>query len=298
MSDSVGASSPSLRLGLVGDNIAQSRAPMLHRLAGELAGIDVSYDLLVPRDLGLDFDAVVARCREAGMRGLNITYPYKQRVMAHLTRCEEPVKRLGASNTIVFADGGVEGYNTDHSGFVAAYRAVFSDTPPGVVAQFGAGGVGRAVAFGLAALGVDEIRLIETDIAKAQSLAEALSGTGGAAPVASVSGDAAACVGVDAVINCTPVGMTGMPGTPVPAECLAGIRWAFEAVYTPMETTFKTDAEAAGAKVVSGFDLFFHQGIHAFEIFTGRKPTGLDTLRRTLVGATSTAPRSSAGREA
>ena len=70
-----------VRLGLIGDNIAQSQAPRLHELAGRLAGIPVSYERLVPRELGRDFEAVFAAARDGGFRGLNITYPYKERVV-------------------------------------------------------------------------------------------------------------------------------------------------------------------------------------------------------------------------
>jgi len=272
-----------LRLGLIGDNIAASRAPVLHRLAGELAGVQVTYDLFVPREHSADFDAVLMRCREMGLRGVNVTYPYKERVMAHVTNCDDLVRRIGSANTVVFTDDGIEGFNTDHSGFVATYRETFDEMPPGVVAQIGAGGVGRAVAFGLAALGADEIRLIEKDLPRAHALKTVLAEAYPNGPRVSVHDDVAACDRVDAVVNCTPVGMVGIPGTPVPAERLAGIRWAFDAVYTPVETAFKADAEAAGARVLSGFELFFHQGVHAFERFSGRRLEDADALRRALL---------------
>ena len=64
-----------IRLGLVGDNIAASRAPDLHQTAARICGIDVVYERLVPRDVGLAFDAVVAQAKEQGLRGLNITHP-------------------------------------------------------------------------------------------------------------------------------------------------------------------------------------------------------------------------------
>jgi shikimate dehydrogenase len=53
---------------------------------------------------------------------------------------------------------------------------------------------------------------------------------------------------------------------------MRGARWAFDAVYTPRDTRFLRDAAAEGLEVLSGYELFFHQGIHAFGIFTGRRP--------------------------
>jgi shikimate dehydrogenase len=278
-----------LRLGLIGDNIAGSRAPTLHRIAGQLAGLDIVYDRFVPREMEADFDTVIERCRASGVHGLNITYPYKQRVMAHLTERSELVHRIGSANTVIFVGSGAKGFNTDHSGFMAAYRAVFEDMSPGVVAQLGAGGVGRAVAFSLVALGASGLRLIDIDRGRAEDLAADLAEVFGEPPPISVHADDAACEGASAVVNCTPVGMIGFPGTPVRAGRLEGIRWAFDAVYTPVETTFKADAEAAGARMLSGFDLFFHQGVHAFEIFTGRELVAPDALRRALADDASKA---------
>ena len=53
-----------IRIGLIGDNIAASRAPDLHHAAARICGIDVKYERLVPRDLGLKFDDVVERAKQ------------------------------------------------------------------------------------------------------------------------------------------------------------------------------------------------------------------------------------------
>ena len=69
------------KLGLIGIGIARSRAPELHRLAGELAGVRLTYDLIEPEsaDPGA-FAVTMAACRAQGYRGLNVTYPFKERV--------------------------------------------------------------------------------------------------------------------------------------------------------------------------------------------------------------------------
>ena len=163
-----------IRLGLIGDNIKPSHAPKLHREAGRLAGLDVSYELLIPAEMGMDFDRVFENCRVSGMRGLNITYPYKQIAVAKAEIDDPLVRRLGAINTVVFENGRTRGYNTDHSGFIAAYRATFGEADPGHTVIVGAGGAGSAVAFALAALGARELTIVDKDIAKAKALARAL----------------------------------------------------------------------------------------------------------------------------
>jgi shikimate dehydrogenase len=271
-----------VRLGLIGDNIARSQSPRLHELAGRLTGIPVSYERLIPKDLGKDFEAVFLAARDQGFRGLNITYPYKERVAPLLHVPDPRVSALGAVNTVLFTEDGPEGHNTDWLGFLAGYRRAFGDRAPGPVCMVGAGGVGKAVAFGLIELGLTDLRLVERDLPKAEALAAALRI---AAPDLrfTVTGDVAAgAAGAAGLINCTPVGMVGYDGTPVPRALLAGAEWAFDAVYTPVDTQFLQDAAAEGLQVMSGYELYFYQGLHAFEIFHGR-PIDESVLRAALL---------------
>jgi shikimate dehydrogenase len=257
------------QLGLIGDNIADSKSPRLHELAGRLLGRPTAYDRLVPRILGLDFDEVFEQARIDGYRGLNITYPYKERVVAKLRIDQPQVARLGACNTVVFEADGPRGFNTDWSGFMAAYRHAFGDASPGAVCMIGAGGVGKAVAFGLIDLGMTELRLVERDLPKAEALAEALRAAAPGVRVTCTTDAAAGAAGAAGLVNCTPVGMVGYEGTPLPREAMAGAAWAFDAVYTPVDTQFLRDAEAEGLKILSGYELYFYQGLHAITLFQG-----------------------------
>ena len=259
-----------VRLGLIGDNIARSRSPLLHVEAGRLCGIEVSYERLVPADVGIAFEAVFARCRESGFDGINITYPYKEQVVPLASIDSPEVRRIGACNTVLFKGSRASGFNTDHSGFLAAYRDAFGWRDPGTVAMAGAGGVGRAIAFALAELGCRRLRLY--DLLRDQALALAWSiregANGMAVEVCTSVGEAVS--GAQGLINCTPLGMTGNAGTAVPAVYMERAAWAFDAVYTPVETRFLKDARAAGLEVMSGYELYFHQGVDAFRLFTGR----------------------------
>ncbi|WP_372834289.1 shikimate dehydrogenase family protein [Puniceibacterium confluentis] len=270
-----------LSLGLIGDNIARSRSPGLHRLAGGQNGIAVTYDRLVPKDLEESFEQVFARCLTGGYRGINVTYPYKERVTQAL-RIDDPlVKAIGAVNTVIFEPDGPRGHNTDYSGFVAAYTQVRGSAGTGPVLMIGTGGVGRAVAFGLVALGTRELRLVDRDAAKAEALAEALQAADPQMQVTIWLDPEKAAEGASGLINCTPVGMVGYGGTPLPRAAMTGAKWAFDAVYTPADTQFLTDAEAQGLTVISGWELFFFQGVHAWAFFSGL-PLDEAQLRRDL----------------
>lgn len=258
-----------LHLGLIGDNISRSSAPRLHRLAGAQNGLDVRYDRLIPADLGIPFDQVFGNCAGTGYQGLNITYPYKEIAAAWVTVEDDQVRRIGAVNTVVFSDRGPLGFNTDYSGFIDAYRSVRGDRPPGIVAQIGTGGVGRAVAFGLLTLGVGELRLTDRDPDKAVALARELRAAAPGATITTGQSVEDIAAGAQGLINGTPVGMVGYPGTPIPKDLMTGAEWAFDAVYTPVDTIFMQDAKCTGLEIISGYELFFYQGVNAWQFFCG-----------------------------
>ena len=91
---------------------------------------------------------------------------------------------IGSCNTVVFGTPHHAGANTDYSGFIKAFRRTFGDGEPGHVAIAGAGGVGKAIAFALAALGADFLAIYDTDRRKADRAARRaeaiLSGAAGA----------------------------------------------------------------------------------------------------------------------
>ncbi|WP_136636862.1 shikimate dehydrogenase family protein [Pseudooceanicola onchidii] len=277
-----------LKLGLIGDNIARSRANVLHRLAGAQCGLEVSYDRLVPKLMERDFDGVFDHCIDAGFDGINITYPYKERAAARVQVDDPLVRAIGAVNTVIFHADGPKGFNTDHSGFMAGYRAVRAEKSTGPVLMIGTGGVGKAVAFGLAGLGTRCLRLVDRDLAKAEKLAEALQAVAPDMDISIWISAEKAAEGSAGLINCTPVGMVGHEGTPLDPAAMAGAEWAFDAVYTPVDTQFLQDAGAAGLSIISGWELFFHQGVHAWSLFSG---TGVNegALRHSLQQEVETA---------
>ena len=259
-----------LKLGLIGTGIGRSRAPDLHRLAGRLCGIEVTYELIEQQSARpAALDDALAECRSEGYRGVNVTHPFKERAaeLAHVA--SKQVHRLGAVNTIRF-DGQAQpqGFNTDYSGFKRAFKARFPDMSPDIVAIVGAGGVGRAIAFGLVELGAEEIRLFDADASRSDSLATALR-SHSSARIVRCKTLKEATANADGLVNATPVGMHDHPGTPIPRELIDRQSWAFEAIYTPADTRFVLDATRAGLQVLGGYELFFYQGVDAFEIFSG-----------------------------
>lgn len=264
-------SGTTIRLGLIGDNIAASQSPRLHEIAGRLCGLTVTYERLVPPQRNQTFEEVFAFCGAEGFAGINVTYPYKERVVGMLDVADPAIRKIAACNTVLFGAGTPHGFNTDFTGFVLGFRTAFGrDAKPGRVAMIGAGGVGKAVAFGLVELGCRHLNLFDRDQARAEGLAAAVRQAAPDLTVEVASSAEEAVEGTDGLINCTPLGMVGYAGSAVPESGLSGARWAFDAVYTPVDTEFLLAAKAAGLSIMSGYELFFFQGVDAFRLFTGQ----------------------------
>lgn len=258
-----------LRLGLIGDNIGASRAPLLHRIAGAQNNVSVIYDRLVPHVIGKSFDQLFDHVASTGYRGINVTYPYKE-IAAQRVQIDDPlVKAMGSVNTVLFTQGKTAGFNTDYSGFLTAYRAARPATSPGSVLMIGAGGVGRSIAFALGGLGTTDLRIADLNTGRAAALGDALHAMFPAMSVTLGQRANELAAGATGLVNATPVGMVGHDGTPLPATAMTKADWAFDAVYTPVSTRFLGDAKAAGLTTVSGYELFIGQGVDAWRLFSG-----------------------------
>jgi shikimate dehydrogenase len=259
--------------GLLGHSIGHSMAPMLHETLGKLTGRNVRYprhdhDVAELQDLSGFLRDLASR----GVTGINVTHPFKE-LVAPLVSIDDPiVSALGAVNTLRFESGATKGFNTDYTGMAQAYRERFGDQSPGTVALLGAGGFGKAAIFAMADVGATTLHLYDPDVDRAKALAGAVEAVT-SAKVQLFATAEAAVAGVEGVLNGSPIGMYLYPGCPVDPSALVGVRWVFDAVYAPLKTEFLNHAEALGAIAMSGSELFFWQGIHAFEIFTGEALT-------------------------
>lgn len=256
-------------LGLLGSGIGNSRTPSMHLAEAAALGLSCAYRLLdTDYAVGtVDLGEVLDRVEAAGYTGINVTFPYKQDVIAHLHEVRESADKVGAVNTVLFRDGRRIGENTDYSGF----RKSLSLGLPGVgldrVLLIGAGGAGGAVAAALIDEGTGRLLIHDRDTAKAADLAHRL---GDRAEVVSEIGDAAASA--DGVVNATPVGMDKLPGLPLPEGMIAPDHWVGDTVYFPLDTALLKAARAKGCRVLPGSGMALYQAVHAFELFTGISP--------------------------
>jgi len=257
--------------GLIGAPIAHSASPLMHEAAAEALGLRGHYQLI--EVAGADRAALRAMLdgvRRLGFAGVNVTYPYKEAVVELLDELAPGAAAMQAVNTVVVCEGKLIGHNTDTTGFARAAAGLVADSGHGPVALIGAGGVGKAIAFALASLGVSEVRIFDAERAKAEKLAGLLHGQKGIVAADSVE---AAVNGAVGLVNGTPVGMLPNRGTPVPEALLHAGLWVADAVYSPLYTPLLLAAKANGARIMTGRELAICQAADAFELFTGLSPS-------------------------
>ncbi|MFZ9022627.1 MAG: shikimate dehydrogenase family protein [Litorivicinaceae bacterium] len=260
-----------LKLGLIGNAIAKSRAPSLHLFLGNLHGFKLTYDLFDPISNQNDrFIAQLKELQDQGYSGCNITYPFKQMAIESVQNCEASAQLVGATNTIKFSTE-THAINTDYSGFVRAITSKLDKYEIGSTLILGAGGVGRAVAFGLASFPAGVCRIFDPSVDKALGLVDALRKHGFDAEIVWPSELEKVSQTVEGILNCSTVGHYKSPGMPINPEYIGHQKWAFDAVYTPLDTEFLKTCRQANLRIVSGFELFFYQGLDSFEFWTEQK---------------------------
>ena len=246
--------------GIVLHPAVHTRSPAMHGAAFRAAGIDATYLAFdVPPDA---LAAAIAGARALGIRQLAVSLPHKEAVMRHLDVVDPVARRIGAVNTITLRDGKLEGANTDWSGAVRALERETALAGARAVV-LGAGGTARAVVHGLRERGAS-VTVLNRTPERADALAAELGAAAGG-PLTAL-GDTA----YDVLVNTTSVGLGG-DASPVPAEAIAPEAVVLDAVYEPERTRLLRDAEARGARTVTGKWMLVYQAAEQFELWTGKK---------------------------
>jgi shikimate dehydrogenase len=283
MSGPANVTTSGLRAGLIGAGIQASRSPFMHMTEARDLGLDLSYELfdLDKYESGAAaLPQVLAEVRARGFLGVNITYPVKQSVLPLLDSYSDDVSALGACNTVVFQDGKATGHNTDWLGFAENFRLGLPGAALDTVVQLGAGGAGSAVTYALLKMGAGRIIVHEIDAARAEASVRRFNDLAGAERIflsRDLPGETAAASGV---VNCTPVGMAKLPGSPLPENLLRPDLWVADIVYFPLRTELLRQAAARGCRILEGGGMAVFQAAEALRLFTGRTPATERMLRK------------------
>ena len=260
--------------GVIGHPVAHSRSPRLHGTWLERHGIDGAYlPLAIAPE---DFAACVMALAKMGFAGANVTIPHKEAAFAVCDRVAESARRAGAVNTLVFTPTGIEGANTDGSGFLANLRAHGVDPAAGPALVLGAGGAARAIATALQDAGA-AVTLCNRSPARAAALARDFG-------LAHIPWEARADALADhaLVVNTTSLGMAGHEPLELDLARAAPGMAVADIVYVPLETPLLAAARARGLVAVEGLGMLLHQAVPGFAAWFGVTPVVDDALYRAV----------------
>ncbi len=262
--------------GIVGYPVKHSASPSMQNAAFEACGIDAEYVTIEPPPP--KFEQAILGIKMTGFKGLNITVPYKQKIIPHVDELTPQAQTTQSVNTVrVEADGRFVGTSTDGEGLIRALHEEGVKLTGKKIMIVGAGGAACAVAVALAH--EKNMRILVTNrtedtgkklVAKIRKLADArfvrLTHSLLSAPDMTP----------DVLVNCTTVGMHPKDRYVFDLSRIASVPVVMDLIYNPARTFLLARAEKAGSKAIGGLGMLLHQGALAFEFWTGRKaPVGV-----------------------
>lgn len=272
------------RYAVFGHPIAHSKSPRIHALFAAQTGQDLRYDaVLAPVDA---FASQLCEQMAAGLKGANVTVPFKEEACRLATRLSARAERAGAVNTLAFGDAGdILGDNTDGAGLVRDLTINHGVAIKGKrVLLVGAGGAVRGVLAPLLAEAPAVLCIANRTASKAAELAASFADLG---PVDGGGFGDLAGKSFDLVINGTSASLSGeLPA--LPTGVFAPASAAYDMMYGKGETPFLAFAREQGAgQRFDGLGMLVEQAAEAFFVWRGVRPDAapvLAVLRGELAG--------------
>lgn len=268
--------------GLLGSPVSGSRSPWIHNRVFETSRIPGAY-------LAFDVTAenlpqAVSGLRALGVRGLNITIPYKIEIIPYLDSIDPEAAALGAVNTILCDGGHWRGFNTDGPGLLAVLKRHVENLEGCRVLVLGAGGAAKGICGSLLRGGIRHMGIWNRSPEKASqliiTLREMQIENAEIVTVASEKDFA----GFNLVINATAVGMEpNTEETPVQISVLHPEAVVCDIVYKPHKTRLIKDAQREGHPVIHGIEMLIEQALLAQKLWNKLDEESIHQYRNGLI---------------
>jgi shikimate dehydrogenase len=192
--------------------------------------------------------------QQPDLNGLNVTIPYKEKVIPFLTAQSEVVQTIGACNCIKIENGRLTGHNTDVVGFEESLKPLLQPHHKKALV-LGTGGAAKAVHYVLNKLGIAFLEVSRTPATERQIAYQQI--------------DAAVIREHEVIINTSPLGMYPNINEcpPLPYEALMPKHYLFDLVYNPAKTLFLQKGEEQGAAIKNGHDMLIIQAEESWRIW-------------------------------
>lgn len=191
--------------------------------------------------------------KNAELKGLAVTIPYKVSVMGYLDELSDEVKEIGAVNCIEFLPGGLKGHNTDVVGFERSFIPQLRPHHTKALV-LGTGGAAKAVQYILKKLGMPFLLVSRNKAGNNityNDITEAL------------------LQEYTVIINCSPVGMSPHEeeAPAIPYRFIGPPHYLFDLVYQPSETKFLWEGKERGTAIKNGYEMLVLQAEENWKIW-------------------------------
>ncbi|MCI9053335.1 MAG: shikimate dehydrogenase [Lachnospiraceae bacterium] len=259
--------------GLLANPIEHTLSPFIHNHLTEKLGIDMVY---VPFKVGQEgIKMAVQGAYALNILGLNVSVPYKEKVMDSLLEIDENAKKIGAVNTLVRIEEGYKGYNTDYLGLKKALESDGFFIKGKEVIVLGAGGAAKAV---LHLCGLEEVKrvyVLNRTEERAKKVAQETNKNFQREFVIPMKCEEYKKLPQKEylAIQTTSVGMYPNIEQAIIEEedFYQKLSGAYDIVFNPTETKFMKNAKKANVKTANGLKMLLYQAIIAFELWTEQK---------------------------
>ncbi|MEE3393591.1 MAG: Asp23/Gls24 family envelope stress response protein [Lachnospiraceae bacterium] len=232
-----------MEYGLIGMPLGHSFSKEIHEMLA-----DYTYELHPVKEEDLD-----RFMKKHEFKAINVTIPYKQKVMPYLDEIDDNARMIGAVNTIVVRNGRLIGHNTDFMGFKYMVEKHNIAIEGKKCLVLGNGGASKAVKAVLKSLGASDIITVYHKAAPDTVTYE------------EAFGKHADC---DVIVNTTPVGMyPNSDDSPVDLRHFPKCRAVLDVIYNPLETKLVRQGRKLGMTGVSGLEMLVAQALYAVEYF-------------------------------
>ncbi len=246
---------------VIGNPIEHSLSPLLHNFWIKINKINASYDKMKVEENGIR--KLIQDIKLKKIDGLNITVPFKKKVIPYLDELSDEAKQTQSVNTIFLRENSVIGHNTDVGGFFMAIKSLNFSMAGKKIFILGAGGVVPSIIFALNKIKVSEIVVSNRTKQKADDLKNHFKNLKviewGKVPI------------FDVVINATSLGLN-KEIINIDFSNIGKDKLFYDVIYNPRETNFLRKGKELGNKTENGKLMFIYQALESFKIWHNVKP--------------------------
>ena len=254
------------KYGIIGNPIKHSLSPVLHNYWFKKYNIDASYSIIEADEE--DLKDIITKIRAREISGINVTLPYKQKIINQVDRAINDAELTGSVNTILLHDDKIIGENTDVFGLQAAYLKEIDNCRGKDALIIGAGGVSPSVALSLYKSGVKRISITNRTQEKCIFLKKKFNYLN-IIPWIDLKNE---IKNFDIIINATSLGLKDGDDFDFNFSNTKSDVVYIDTIYNPLETKTYSFLKDEGKKVFNGLDMFIHQGQKSFYLWNKINP--------------------------